>query len=285
MIWSRIFVSLLLVFLSSNSFAAPPASCAGKFVGTWQHSWTNVETFTRDGQAICSGNPFCQQGTWTCNGNGLIYTNSSGTFTYELQPNGTAVHDSLNYLTRTGAGNEAATANSAKSSTDQGPATARKKLPPNCIDATGLPGYKPGSMRCEDRTDNEYILSEARSFMTLARAAARYRDYADLTQAANQYTNAAEAFTKAGRPAEARQASLLAQQASADADRYQQRTERQQLQQPSSSNSGSLRDRIISERRKNNEKYCHDLTEELAQKGLQGDMLIKAVKSSKRCRG
>jgi len=45
----------------------------------WQHGTSNVADLTPDGRAICRGNPFCNQGTWTCSGDSLTYTTSAGT--------------------------------------------------------------------------------------------------------------------------------------------------------------------------------------------------------------
>jgi hypothetical protein len=99
MLWSRAIIALTLALAAGSAAAAPSSSCAGKFVGTWQHNPGNIETLTRDGRAICSANAFCLQGTWDCNGNSFIYTNSSGTFTYTMQPNGTITLGS-NVMTR-----------------------------------------------------------------------------------------------------------------------------------------------------------------------------------------
>ena len=78
------FLRSLLLFgfrvASANASAAPPASCAGKFVGVWRHNGigqTNKATLTADGTAACSENAACMQGTWTCNGNVLTYYNGS----------------------------------------------------------------------------------------------------------------------------------------------------------------------------------------------------------------
>ena len=101
MFWSRALGTSALILVAGSAIAAPPSSCARKFVGTWQHSTSNIATLTLDGRAICSGNPFCQQGTWTCNGNDLTYTNSSGTFVYTLQPSGVMTYGSI-VVTRIG---------------------------------------------------------------------------------------------------------------------------------------------------------------------------------------
>ena len=76
---------------SANANAAPPSSCAGKFVGVWRHNGigqTNKATLTADGTAACSENAACVQGTWTCNGNVLTYYNGIYPTDYTLQPNG-----------------------------------------------------------------------------------------------------------------------------------------------------------------------------------------------------
>lgn len=78
---------------TETAAAAPPPDCARKFIGQWRHhgimGQTNNATLTADGQAICSGNPACVQGTWTCSGNELIYNNGMYNTVYTLQPNGT----------------------------------------------------------------------------------------------------------------------------------------------------------------------------------------------------
>jgi len=69
--------------------AAPPSSCAGKFIGEWRHSGSgNRGSIMADGRALCSEHPACTQGTWTCSGNVLTYTNSLGTWDYTLAPDG-----------------------------------------------------------------------------------------------------------------------------------------------------------------------------------------------------
>lgn len=71
------------------AFAAPPASCASKFIGEWRHSGGNKGTLTADGRAICSEHAACQaEGTWTCSGNNMTYTTSLGSWVYTLQPDG-----------------------------------------------------------------------------------------------------------------------------------------------------------------------------------------------------
>lgn len=81
-------VSLLLTLLAPAA-AAPPSSCAGKFIGEWRHSGSgNRGSVKTDGRALCSEHPACVQGTWTCSGNVFTYTNSVGTWDYTLAPDG-----------------------------------------------------------------------------------------------------------------------------------------------------------------------------------------------------
>jgi hypothetical protein len=92
---SRGLAFLALIFAADDALAAPPSSCANKFIGKWQHGTSNVADLTPDGRAICSGNPFCSQGTWTCSGDSLTYTTSAGTYVYTLQPSGVMTYGSV----------------------------------------------------------------------------------------------------------------------------------------------------------------------------------------------
>ncbi len=86
-------ISGFLLSLPAAVYAAPPSSCAKKFVGTWQHNGIggikNTAILKANGQAECRDNPACVQGTWTCNGNVLSYNNGMYSTDYTLQPNGT----------------------------------------------------------------------------------------------------------------------------------------------------------------------------------------------------
>jgi hypothetical protein len=94
--------SLLLASIASAS-AAPPSSCAGKFIGEWRHSGSgNRGSVLADGRALCSEHPACVQGTWTCSGNVLIYTNPVGTGNYTLAPDGRTMSTGSAVSTRLG---------------------------------------------------------------------------------------------------------------------------------------------------------------------------------------
>lgn len=85
----RLTAVFLLLVCAASAEAAPPSSCAGKFIGDWRHSGSgNRGTLKPDGAALCSEHPACVQGTWTCSGNVLTYTNSLGSWNYTLEPDG-----------------------------------------------------------------------------------------------------------------------------------------------------------------------------------------------------
>ncbi|QQO19872.1 hypothetical protein JJB98_08110 [Bradyrhizobium diazoefficiens] len=85
----RVIAVSLLLTCAAPAGAAPPSSCAAKFIGDWRHSGSgNRGTVTPDGRALCSEHPACTQGTWTCSGNVFTYTNSLGTWNYTLEPDG-----------------------------------------------------------------------------------------------------------------------------------------------------------------------------------------------------
>lgn len=107
MSWLRTLLPLALILATADAMAAPPSSCASKFVGTWQHGTSNIATLTPDGQALCSGNAFCLQGTWTCSGNSLTYYNGAGTYVYTLQPSGEMTYGSI-VVRRIGGGGQVA---------------------------------------------------------------------------------------------------------------------------------------------------------------------------------
>ncbi|WP_315799143.1 MULTISPECIES: hypothetical protein [unclassified Bradyrhizobium] len=95
--------SLIFATLATPALAAPPASCASKFVGEWRHSGSgNRGSVKADGRALCSEHPACVQGTWTCSGNVLTYTNSLGTWNYTLAPDGKSMSTGTATATRIG---------------------------------------------------------------------------------------------------------------------------------------------------------------------------------------
>ncbi|MCK1723290.1 hypothetical protein [Bradyrhizobium sp. 141] len=96
-------ISLFLLASAAPALAAPPASCAAKFVGDWRHSGSgNRGSVLRDGRALCSEHPACVQGTWTCSGDTFTYTNSLGSWNYTLAPDGRTISTGTATATRIG---------------------------------------------------------------------------------------------------------------------------------------------------------------------------------------
>jgi hypothetical protein len=104
MAFMRLLIATSLLLASiAPALAAPPASCAGKFIGEWRHSGSgNRGSVMADGRALCSEHPACVQGTWTCSGNVLIYTNPVGTWNYTLAPDGRTMSTGSAVSTRLG---------------------------------------------------------------------------------------------------------------------------------------------------------------------------------------
>jgi len=104
--------SLTLV-LCSAAQGQPAASCVNKFIGTWVHhgigGQTNTSKLQADGQALCSDNTNCVQGTWTCAGNVLTYDNGGYKTDYTLQADGTMTARGGIVVTRVGAAPKPAT--------------------------------------------------------------------------------------------------------------------------------------------------------------------------------
>jgi hypothetical protein len=132
--------------ISAN--AAPPASCAKKFIGVWIHHGiggiTNKATLTADGTAASSDDAACLQGTWTCNGNVLTYNNGMYLTDYTLQPDGTMTAHGGIVVTRVG----------------------RASVGPGPVPANGIKGD---------------------TWVKAARAAQQYCTYADQMKAAEDY--------------------------------------------------------------------------------------------------
>jgi hypothetical protein len=169
------------VFLAAASAdAAPPASCAKKFIGVWTHHGaggeTNIATLTADGTAACSGNAFCVQGTWTCNGNVLTYNNNMYLTDYTLQADGTMTARGGIVVTRVG----------------------RASVGPAPVPGNGIKGD---------------------TWIKAARAAQQYCTYADQMKAAEDYQRAAEAYGQSGDTAKQAWALRQQQLASNNADR------------------------------------------------------------------
>lgn len=102
---TRFLIAIFLLLMPVvPALAAPPSSCAAKFVGEWRHSGSgNRGSVKADGRALCSEHPACVQGTWTCSGDVLTYTNSLGSWNYTLAPDGRTMSTGAATATRIGA--------------------------------------------------------------------------------------------------------------------------------------------------------------------------------------
>ena len=106
--WHRfaIFYSALCFLAISPVQAAPSSSCASKYVGTWNWTWTSGQTEIRsDGTAY----PKCAIGCvpkqyWSCNGNSFTFSNEGGSSPYNmtLSADGTKLEGSWGVAERVG---------------------------------------------------------------------------------------------------------------------------------------------------------------------------------------
>ncbi|SPP93329.1 hypothetical protein [Bradyrhizobium vignae] len=200
---------LLLLACAVPAGAAPPSSCAAKFIGDWRHSGSgNRGTITPDGRALCSEHPSCVQGTWTCSGNVLTYTNSLGSWNYTLAPDGKSMstNGGAAVATRIGAVPASARAKDSGSAVnnvaadvlgiDRTPSPAPDAPPP----AAALPA-KPSP--AEDDPAKAAAARYARTLFSAGQAAARVAGQsgggpADWSTSEDRFREAALEFRKAG---------------------------------------------------------------------------------------
>jgi hypothetical protein len=200
-------VSLLLTSIVPAT-AAPPSSCAGKFIGEWRHSGSgNRGSVKADGRALCSEHPACVQGTWTCSGNVFIYTNSLGTWNYTLAPDGRSMSTGSAVATRIGAAPASARARDLGTAAnvtadilgiDRTPAAVPQAVP--------SPAPKPAAKQ-PDPFDSERQAAARYAHTLMGAGEAAYnsaRDFAyanrkrELQVAEDNFTKAAEQYRKAG---------------------------------------------------------------------------------------
>jgi hypothetical protein len=85
-ICGAVVAAALATFTAGLAFAAPPASCASKFVGTWAYQG-GVTEVRADGTAYPKC-PMCvPMQTWTCSGNTYFFQ-GPGSHTATLSPDG-----------------------------------------------------------------------------------------------------------------------------------------------------------------------------------------------------
>jgi hypothetical protein len=171
--WDRarhfFFVASLLTVSTSFASAAPPASCAHKFIGTWVYA--GGTTVVAPGGiaypkcAMCVGTQ-----TWTCQGNTYLFSNSGppGQFSSTLSPDGRQLIGSGVVATRVGgaardggstANKAAATSNTKEHVGDRKDAAPRK--PASCSDITGTKNDDGSRMKCPEPKGKKHAKAPA----------------------------------------------------------------------------------------------------------------------------
>lgn len=224
---------LCTMALATAAHAAPPSECASRFVGTWNHQGgfsSNMATLTRDGQALCSGNMFCAQGTWTCSGMTVTYTNSAGTFTYTLQPDGRTLQGpGQNVAIKVGGSTNADTVDAildGRRRTNAGMDDAR--IPPRSPSST----ERDGPRRTAPAIAQE--IKDGDTFMAKAQRTLRGGSVEAKRAAANDFRGAAEFYAQGNDPDRQRRAVAAADAADAQADRMEQRARTKRGREPAS---------------------------------------------------
>lgn len=199
-------IALLLLLTSTiSASAAPPSSCASKFVGEWRHSGSgNKGTVLPDGRALCSEHFACVQGTWTCDGNVLTYTNSLGSWNYTLAPDGRTMSTGSAVSTRIGPvppsarsrdlGSAAANVTADVLGVDRTPGAASQAAPVTPSKPARIAAAPTG--RAAD-PEAEANAKEARKFFQAGLAAAKRGDW---SAAEDAFSVAKERFRSANMP-------------------------------------------------------------------------------------
>lgn len=163
----RLLAAAALTAISTSfAAAAPPASCAYKFIGTWVYPG-GVTTVAPNGMAYPKC-PMCvPTQTWTCSGNNYLFSNSGppGQFTATL-----VAPNTLQYgggtATRVGGGGKAPQQKTADSEAGAAPAkpkqTAKIEKPKpsrqSCSDITGTKGG-PSRAECPEPTPKKLTVA------------------------------------------------------------------------------------------------------------------------------
>lgn len=200
-----VLVAAVCMLAGTFAQAAPPSSCAGKFIGDWRHSGSgNRGILKPDGQALCSEHPACVQGTWTCSGNVLMYTNSMGTWNYTLAPDGKSMSTNGGAAVAVRLGAVPASARSR----DLGSAAKNVTADVLGIDRTPsaderppspapTPSSQPAKRTPETSGEGLALLNTGNDFFNTARRAGDNRN-SYLRSAERYYSKAADEFRKTG---------------------------------------------------------------------------------------
>lgn len=160
-----------------------------------------------DGRALCSEHPACVQGTWTCSGNVLTYTNSLGSWNYTLAPDGRTMSTGSAVSTRIGPvpasarsrdlGNNAANVTADVFGVDRTPSAAPQAAPGKPETAAAAPTGRRADPEAEANA------KEARKFFQAGMAAAKRGDW---SAAEDAFSVARERFRSAKMPNDAQTA-------------------------------------------------------------------------------
>lgn len=204
---SLIATALLLASIAP-SFAAPPSSCAGKFVGQWSHTGGNKAFVTADGRATCTEHAFCVKGehTWTCSGNVFVYTNAVGTWNYTLAPDGRTMSVGSAVATRLGPVPASARARDMGGASNVSADLYGVDRTPSAAPPAVSPKAAPPKAAAQPvDSEKRAAAQEAETFLAAGNAAygsAGESFYGDrkraLSVAEGNFTNAAEKYRKAG---------------------------------------------------------------------------------------
>lgn len=225
------FVVIGFLNLSSEAWAAPPASCVSKFVGSWTVR-VNATGQTYPAQFFANGRshatcPMCTPGgSWTCSGNTLTFTVDNGmSGQATLSADGRTMSGGCCTTTRIGPAPSVKEAEPAQS----GPkpprtsaiASAARGSQPNakplrgealgcnpgtqdiagCIDipAASKPGTSGAHQPPSASANKQAQIAQAKSYMQAAQTVKQSdASYSGWSTAASQFRKAAEAFKAAG---------------------------------------------------------------------------------------
>jgi hypothetical protein len=190
----------LTVLSASHVTAAPPSSCAQKFIGTWVYP--GGTTVVAPGGTAYPKCPMCvPTQSWTCQGNTYLFSNSGppGQFSATLSADGRQLIGSGSVATRVGgAARGGGNAPAKELEASETKAKANKKVAvqqptqlnnataksASCSDITGTGGGTPGASHCKDADRALY--------------AARQVQQSSPQLAAAEYKKAAAAARRAG---------------------------------------------------------------------------------------
>jgi len=239
-----VLIAAVCTLASTFAQAAPPSSCAGKFIGDWRHGGSgNRGILKPDGQALCSEHPACVQGTWTCSGNVLMYTNSLGTWNYTLAPDGKSMSTNGGAAVAVRLGAVPASARSrdlgsaAKNVTsdflgfDRTPSADERPVSPS-----PAPSPQPAKRTPQTSSEGLALLNTGNDFFNTALRAGDNRN-SYLQSAERYYSKAAEEFRKAG---DARNERIALNKA-ANAKREAEKPQRSPVQTSDGGNKGKGR--------------------------------------------